>query len=321
MIEIPEAFVDRLEVLDCTPGAQIVDQVRDGSALHEALLPAQPGQVIDYARLTPENRYYDVETGDFVDTKPVFVAQGFSEGILAKLPFAVVMANKGFETTFPDQSRQGTPSGFLSARASYEATRLQAMDNLSIIEARGEQDRPTNVVSMSYGSFVAEMMEDLATKYGWQCFDNSNFAMVAPMGFGEALHGLHTYPRLLKRFIQSGMVKGSPLDEFHDVGDIMMQAGVAKFKENTLRGSQEVRRIHEDRIDVNGMLKTVGKLSVIGLKHDHIAREAELNEVFETLPDEVVALVIDAEDEHPAYHADYIKNPSRTADVVAPLLV
>lgn len=116
--------------------------------------------------------------------RPVLYVPGFTEGIVAKAPFAAALAQEGFDVTLPDQNHKKILKDTLTNKKN--ATYSQAMNYMSVVLAEGlDESGPVDVVTHSYGSLIFEAMAKLASERQWHSFEGSNVVMLAPAGITQ----------------------------------------------------------------------------------------------------------------------------------------
>lgn len=179
-------------------GLEIADTL--DSDWQTAPLPRQPGEVIQYVRLN--------DGISQTASRPVLFVYGFTAGIVANAPFGAALAARGFDMILPDQNRVGilkNPNG------KRDATYNQAINVAAIIEAEGLEQTGLDVVTHSYGSLIFSKLLKHAKQSGWDCFEDSKVAMLAPAGIkhDETVLGfLRRYRALLRT--------GKQLERFDD---------------------------------------------------------------------------------------------------------
>jgi len=148
---------------------RIVDGMSPDRWLH-ADVPNRPGEKIAYIRLN-----------EGASERPVIYIPGFTEGIIAKAPFAADLAQRGFDVILPDQNRKGITKD--SQKIEQKATYSQALNYLAVIEA--EKLESVDVVTHSYGSLIFDSMVRIADRNEQHFFDGSRVIMLAPGGFND----------------------------------------------------------------------------------------------------------------------------------------
>lgn len=203
---------------------------------------------IEYVRLNPENNSEN-ETA-------VFYVPGFTEGVIAKAPLGISLAEAGRSVIMPEQNRKGTLRGHDGKK---NATYTQAIHALSIIEQEGLTDSTVDFVTHSYGSIVLDEMVREAERRGWSCFNGSKVAMLAPAGLRKEKQLSYT-----KRFLQDILSTGSSEKEIEDYA---FKYGVKNLLRNPVRSIREVFEMRRTKLDIAQMKRLGGLASVGVLSH------------------------------------------------------
>lgn len=258
------------------------------------------------------------------DSRPVLYVPGFTEGIIAKAPFAAGLAHQGFDVTLPDQNRKKILADTLTDRK--DATFSQAINYLSVLRA-AELDAggPVDVVTHSYGSMVFECMARIAKERSWRCFDDSNVVMLAPAGIvKESPTGLG------KRWLHMMIAENGTSKDFQPSGE-MLRAGAKNLAANVPRTIREAWELSSRRIDFKQLFAWgIGTMAALSYAEDplygSVALEPFMPEVMnegvswsephslQLMPDGRVRGGKDAS------HNDEQFNPSRVVNAVAQIL-
>jgi len=273
-----------------------------------AALPSQPGQAIAYARLN-----------EGASERPVIYVPGFSEGIVAKAPFAADLADRGFDVILPDQNRRGLLVDSVTGRKG--ATYSQAVNMMAILDA--EAVGQVDVVTHSYGSLIFDQMVEQARAAGKPYFEGSRMVLLAPAGFNRQ----ETLPRLTRRFGRAVINEGKTAKDF-DEGSEMLKAGIRNAFANVPRTLREILELSRRHVDYERLAK-LGEVSVVSYAEDDVypyqVIEKEMVRAIEfgvswSTP---VACAIDGRAHRSgrdASHNDEQFNPGRVAPAVAQLL-
>lgn len=283
----------------------LVDQLQ---AVKNAPIPERPNSTISYSRLARQDA-----TGN-----PILYVPGFTEGIVAKAPFGLAMAEHGHDIIIPDQNRDAKPER-------KDATEEQATNYLAIIEAEGLQHSSVNIVAHSYGALIFAKMAQLAKQRGWSCFDEARVALVAPSGQYED----ENLVKLGARFARMLISEVGSDKAFPDETGLQMKAGQGIIKSNPVRAAQEVRSLNREMVSYEGLSQLVGKIGIFGYRDDKLYGHKQLQDGAQKAMEfgGSYAVPINYElDENgeavrinsaPATHNDEQFNPSRVAGAVS----
>lgn len=243
-----------------------VDQLQD--VMH-AEVPGPLGNTIDFVRFSPKTQ----DSSDI--RRPIIYVPGFTEGIIAKAPFGMAVAELGNDVIIPDQNRE------LSVKKDTAAS-TQAQNYLAIIENLGLQNTPLDVVAHSYGSMIFEEMAKEAAEKGWTCFSIANVAMIAPSGSydQESLTKIGArQAHEIKQEMSSKTQKVMP-----DSTKLMEKAGMANLLANKRRSLAEALELasrvveyDSDTAQVNLDL-LVGKICIFGFSEDRLFGPEQLQD-------------------------------------------
>ncbi|MDQ2973280.1 MAG: alpha/beta hydrolase [bacterium] len=229
-----------------------VEQIEN---IHSAPLPHLPGEVIEFVEIKPKNA--------LPDRPPVIYIPGFTEGIIAKAPFGIALAELGEHVIIPDQNRAEKVTV-------NNASAAQARNYLAIIEANGWQNQTVNFAAHSLGGIIVTEMAAEAKRRGWTCFDEARIAMLAPAGHDD--RGLVS---LASRFAKLMLSERGTDKELSDETGLMMKAGTANFMESPVRTLKEVLNLNKTEIRYEklddkhpGLIDFVGKVIIFGYTHD-----------------------------------------------------
>ena len=200
-------------------------------------------------------------------SRPVLYVPGFTEGIVAKLPFAAELASRGVNVMLPDQSRAGI---LRDATSKKSATFTQASHMMAILENERLTKEPgsVDVVTHSYGSLVFDTMRVIAEARGQQCFDDSEVIMLAPAGLNprESTFSLAT------RFTQMLLDETRTIKQFDDPNGEMFRAGLGHAVANVPRAVRECLELATRKVDLDGprgMLRSnIGHVTVLSFVDD-----------------------------------------------------
>lgn len=301
-VNFSEAYTEEL-------GSRYSQEIIDGlNDIRYAPVPGQTDERLAYVRL---------EQGK--GQKPVIYIPGFTEGIIAKAPFAADLASRGFDVILPDQNRKGILKNPKTGKR--DATYTQAMNYLAVLET--ERIEQADVITHSYGSLILDTMSELVEERGMHLFKDSKVIMLAPGGYN-----VESYGSLAGRFLKSLTTepkKGSK--DFPDQPE-MMKAGVGNFKANISRTALEARDLRKRKVDYPRLLGKigVGNLAVLSYAGDDLLPEDKLYSGMEEAVAGGVPWAVpigenyDGKQPLDATHNDEQKNPSRVAAAVAQLL-
>ena len=278
----------------------------------EAALLDQAGQTIEYVRIN-----------EGAGSKPVLYIPGFTEGIVAKAPFAVDLASRGLDVILPDQNRTSIIRNQVGKK---DATYTQAANYLAVLEAEGllSETNSVDTVTHSYGSLIFDEMIKIAKSKNLDCFDDSKVIMLAPAGLNDRESRIKLGSRFLKLNITEGR---TPKDIGDDDGE-MLKAGTANFRANMSRAVRECLELATRHIDeFNLMGSGIGSLAIVGYAEDVLFPSSLLESAVERLVNDGATWLnpVDLATNPPrsgryATHNDEQFNPSRVAGSVAELL-
>jgi len=308
MVHFSEAYAERL--LEDYP-QEIVAQITDPEAVRYAELPHQDGEAIPYLRVEGKGEYQ--ETG-----RRILYVPGFTEGIIAKAPFAAELANRGFDVTLPDQNRI---SMLRDAANKRDATTSQARNYLAVMDAEGMHSG-VDFLPHSYGALILSRMAELEPER----FTDSRVVMAAPAGLSRE-HPLG----LTLRFGHSIYKENAgSYKDYEDLSGEMLKACVGHSLANFPRTLFEVKDLMRDKVDYQLLLKlTSGRLAVMSYAQDPLFSHKVLQPIMQEIvaaggtwsipirfgePGQTVN-VIDG-----ATHNDEQFNPSRVGAAVAQIL-
>lgn len=299
---VSDAYRDRLFAhYDPT----LVDQLLDWRHVG---LPEDPGQAIAYAR---------VNRGG--SERPVVYIPGFTEGIIAKAPFAADLAGRDYDVILPDQNRHGILVN--DSAGSKDATYSQAMNMLSVLDAEGIEE--ADFVTHSYGSLVLDEMARQAQVMGRRHFAGSKMILLAPAGFNEQ----ESLPRLAGRFGRSFIAESRTTKDFPDDGD-MFKEGLRNAFANPSRTAREVLELSRRLVDYK-YLASLGQVAVVSYAEDRLYPYSVIEKrMVSAIKSGVswsspVSCAIDGRPHRSgrdASHNDEQFNPGRVAGAVAALL-
>lgn len=214
-----------------------------------APLTSDPADAIPYVRVGVP----------FTSPRPILYVPGFTEGIVAKAPFAAEMHNRGFDFILPGQNRRKLVKNALGKK---DATAAQAENYLAVLDAEGLPDgQPVDVLPHSYGSLIFEAMLKMAPER----FQGSRVIILAPGGSNED----ETLPRLGGRFAKHMRSERKTRKYFGDNTGDMMKAGSKNMLANLPRSLREVRHLAHDRVDYEAMMQSgIASLMVLGYAED-----------------------------------------------------
>lgn len=279
----------------------------------------QDGELLLYVRLQPER--LGVEQAH---DRPVLYVPGFTEGIVAKAPFAAEMASRGFDIILPGQNRKSILKDALGKK---NATHSQAMNYLSVLEDEGLKDTPVDVITHSYGLPIFQTMHRLATERGWTAFDDSTLIAAAPAG-SNTNEGLM---RLGWRFGKHMIAENGTRKDIEDPA--MLEAGAKNMLANIPRTMREVWHLAHKKVDYEELATSGLRVVVLGYAEDRLFAHAQLMTTMEDAlehgisyatpisleedPDEIGAI----RGGRDASHNDEQFNPSRVAGAAAQILL
>jgi hypothetical protein len=136
-----------------------------------APLSHDEGQTVPYTRVFPS-----ADAENQLD-RPVLYVPGFTEGEVAKAPFAAALAEQGATVILPGQNRSKIVRDAVMGR---NATCAAARNMLSVMECEGLMDGGVDVVTHSYGSLIFEAMTTLTRAQGRSTFEDSRVVMFRP---------------------------------------------------------------------------------------------------------------------------------------------
>jgi len=280
-----------------------------------AELAHQPGKQIPYVRLNKGAS----------ETPPVLYVPGFTEGIVAKAPFAAELAMNELDVILPDQNRrkvQRNPKG------KKDATHAQALNYLSVLESEELTNSPVDVVTHSYGSLIFDDMHKVAETRGWTAFDKAVVIMLAPGGTNENETAWHLGRRFLAMIRSEG--KRTPKD-FPDEGGEMFKAGRRHALANPGRLAREVWELKTKHVDYERLVSSgLAHMAILGYAEDVLYPEDVYRSAIEKAVSAGVSYATPIElsewsDGQPrmgihATHNDEQFNPRRVANAVAEIL-
>lgn len=219
-----------------------------------ALLPEQPGEVMPYVRLN-----------EGAGAKPLIYIPGFTEGIVAKAPFAAELATLGHDVILPDQNRKKLLKDDATGKKS--ATYNQAVNFLAVLKA--ESAEAVDVVTHSYGSLIFDAMVELAERENLDLFKKANVIMLAPAGFSH-----ETMPKLVKRLLASMQSEGKKYPKEINADD-MLKAGVKTVMANVPRALREGGDLKQRSVGYHQLLDgRVASLNLLSYATDKLYPEA-----------------------------------------------
>jgi hypothetical protein len=236
-------------------GPHIADQLNERRF---APLPHQNDQAVPYVRVFPP-----LEVNDDLG-KPVIYIPGFTEGEVAKAPFAAALAQRGATVLLPGQNRAKIVADAIEGK---DATFAQACSMMSVIKHEGLADGGFDVVTHSYGSLIFGAMTKVADREGLRTFEGARVIALAPAGLNPKEAPL----RLGLRFARSNLAEFRLKEqEFLDVDGSMLKASIANFSANILRGWNEVRDLYRNRLDIPDLFRSakIGTLALVAYAHD-----------------------------------------------------
>ena len=287
---------------------------------------ANDWQHADLSPYTPEGKILYVRIGQETATEPspVLYIPGFTEGIVAKAPFAADMASRGFDITLPGQYRKGILRDALDKK---NATYSQAVNYLAVAESSGltESEAPVHVVTHSYGILIFQAMQRIAHERGLDLFKDSKVAALAP-----AASNANENPLTLGgRFGQHMWSENFTDKDFHDPGD-MLKAGAKNLLANLPRSAREVGHMARQRVDYEELaVSGIAEAIVFGYAEDrlfpHRVLESTMAKAMEAGIAYAVPISLEERDGQirggkDASHNDEQFNPSRVAGAVAQFL-
>lgn len=189
--------------------------------------------------------------------RPVLFVPGFTEGIIAKAPLALVMAMLGRDIILPGQNRKSIWRDGTSGRP--DATGTQAKNMANVLRAAvTESDRQVDVVTHSYGSLIFDRMVQHAVVKGQDMFERSNVVMLAPAGFNAN----ETPAKLARRFVAMLLQEAGSEKDFNAT-PAMLRAGITTVGANIPRALAEVKHLASERVDTSALLQSIGSLCVL----------------------------------------------------------
>lgn len=230
----------------------LVKQLED---VKHAPIASQAEREMDYVRLARND----------AEGAPILYVPGFTEGIIAKAPFGLAMAERGADIIIPDQNRDAKPSAKDSAKQ-------QAWNYLAVIKAEGLEHTPVNIVAHSYGAMIFAQMAELAHSFGWTCFDEARVALIAPAGQNAD----ENYVKLGARFAKMLISEQGDKKEIPDFTGLQLKAGQANIKANVGSTVNEVRQMNKEVIDYGALSPLVGKIGIFGFRDDKLFRHKEI---------------------------------------------
>lgn len=236
-------------------GADIAGQL---NARRFAPMPHHEGQEIPYTRVFPPESVHDK-----LD-RPVFYVPGFTEGEVAKAPFAAAMAEDGATVLLPGQNRSKIVHDAVTGK---NATYAQARNMMSVLRHEGLGGGGFDVITHSYGSLIFEAMTHIAAHEGRPMFEGARVVALAPAGLNPRENPL----RLGMRFARSNIAESRLKEqEFRDTDGSMLKAGIGNFTANMFRAWNEVRDLYKNRLDIPALFTDVriGSLAVVAYAHD-----------------------------------------------------
>lgn len=223
-----------------SPHVQVILNHRD-----KAPIIGSEGNSVEYVHLRAE-----VEEDQ---SAPIFYVPGFTEGVVAKAPLCISLAEGGRSAILPEQSRKGI---LRDTELKKNATYTQAIHALSIIEQEELTHETVDFVTHSYGSVVLEQMVHEAARRGWTCFEGSKVAMLAPAGLRH-----EKLPSFARRFFHDIISTGSSEKQ---IDDHAFKYGVKNLLLNPMRSIREVLEMRRSKIDV-AMMKSIGQIASVGV--------------------------------------------------------
>lgn len=279
-------------------------------------LAHQPGEKILYVRLGAETA-----TGP----RPVLYVPGYTEGIVAKAPFAAELAEKGFDVILPGQNRKKILRDSLSKK---NATHSQAMNYLAVITAEGLDDQTVDVVTHSYGSLIFQAMQRVAHDRGQSTFQGAKLVELAPAGTNAD----ESLLRLGARFARHMISESRTQKDFPDPKNEMMKAGTKNMLANFPRTVRETLHLARTRLDYNELaLSGLASITVLGYAEDKLFPHRILASTIEKAWEDnltvsyATPISLQSVDGKPrggkdASHNDEQFNPLRVAGAVAQIL-
>lgn len=278
-------------------------------------LAHKPGEKLLYVRLGKDSATHE---------RPVLYVPGFTEGIVAKAPFAAAMAERGFDFMLPGQHRRKNIKEIFSRKG---ATYAQAANYMAVLEKEGLTDQTVDVTTHSYGSLIFQSMQKIAKERGYSCFDGSEVALLAPAGSNKK-EGLL---RLGGRFAINLITEAKTKKDFPDPGGEQMKAGTKNFIANLPRTLREIWSLGKSRVDYGELaVSGIGRAVVFGHAEDRLFPHKVLESTMAEAMEAGIAYATpiswqEYEDGQPrlgrdASHNDEQTNPSRAADAVADFL-
>lgn len=307
-----ESYANRL--LEAYP-SEVVNQLTDPEAIRSADLPHQDGETIEYVRLNAG------------EGRPIVYVPGFTEGIVAKAPFAADMASRGFDITLPDQNRKAVLKDAVTGRRG--AAYSQAKNYLSVMHDAELTEGGVDFVAHSYGALILNKMMAVEP----ESFEDSRVVMLAPAGFSN-----ENPVGLGYRFAKMLLSERTSEKTFPDTDGEMFAAGSGHLKANVPRALYETLDLTKQTVDYEQILDATGRtegfagrLAVVSYVQDKLYSQEALGPIMQ----KVVAAggswsvpvslgygrhSAEGVDIEGATHNDEQFNPSRVAGAVEQLL-
>lgn len=256
-------------------------------------------------------------------SRPVMYVPGFTEGLVAKAPFAAELANHGHEVILPDQNRKKIMKDTLTGKC--DATFTQANNYIAVLQAEGiDNDGPVDFVTHSYGSLIFDAMHTIGRSRGMSAFEGSRVVMLAPAGFNDN----ETIPDLLRRFVAMTRAEDKAPKQYGDLGGEMLKAGVKNITANAVRAIREGLHLADRKLDSKKLLSQgVAKLAIVSYAEDPLYSDAIIESAARRSVDNGASWSVPvALDLHGplgtegSSHNDEQFNPTRTGKVVSSLL-
>ncbi len=224
-----------------------------------APLEQQPGEKLPYVRLGQ----YPIVPG--AQTRPIMYIPGFTEGIVAKAPFALAMADRGADIIVPDQNRKKILKDAASKKS---AVYSQAVNYMAVIEAEQLTHTPIDVVPHSFGAKIFDRMITEAKERKWTCFDGTNAIFLAPGNSDSSKGILRLGARFAANMISETVKKPRDVPDEH--GE-MLKAGSKNLLTNLPRAWREIMELAYRRIDYDKLMKSgIGSVAVLGYADDRL---------------------------------------------------
>lgn len=256
-------------------------------------------------------------------SRPVLYVPGFTEGIIAKAPFAADLANRDYDVILPDQNRKKILKDAASGKK--DATYTQAENYLSVLAAEDLlHDGPVDVVAHSYGGLIFEAMHKLAVSRGFSAFKGSRVVLLASAGFNDD----ENMPSLAYRFMAMNRSESKSPKQFGEAGAEMLKGGIKNAMANIPRCAREGVHLARRKIDAAKLFAGgIGSLAVVTYGEDALYGDKTVYSTVERAVNAGASWIVPVEfDLHGprgiegATHNDEQFNPSRVARLVAHLL-